>query len=593
MCGIAGFWQAGGIRVDDAQSAVRRMAGTLQHRGPDDDGVFVSPESGVALSFRRLAIIELSPRGHQPMASPKGQYHLVFNGEIYNHRELRRDLEAQGITFVGRSDTEALTASFQVWVIEETLRRAVGMFAIAAWDATRQRLTMARDRIGIKPLHVYCEAGYVSFGSELKTVAAGPKSQRRLKDDAAREFAAMLHVPGPRSIWRDVMKMPPGTLLELSDPTQPPPAPRAYWSIVSVAQSGRPGGHVLREEDIPATIENVLSLAVSSHLESDVPLRAFLSGGIDSTTVVALMREHFNRPIKTFTIRFDDPVHDKGVHAEAVASRLGTDHTTISIVGSDALDLIPQLVEVYDELFADASQLPRILVSAAARRHMTVGLTGDGGDELFAGYNRYLYGKHMLERLSRLPKLIRQGFCAMINVGPFGFIDRAFQQLQRLPGSVQERRVEEKIRKLGALPMLSRSIDRYQRLVSTGLVPIGEQALPVSGAIAQAFEQVMPDATRLDRMLLADQLSYLPDNKMTKVDRASMSVGLEARAPLLDHRVVKLSWQLPERWLVRNGVGQVALRHIANKYVPQKLLDRPKTGFSVPLAAWLRGPLRP
>ena len=572
---------------------MRRMADTIQHRGPDDSGVFVEPAAGIALGFRRLAILDLTPLGHQPMASPSRRFQVVFNGELYNHHELRRDLEAAGIRFVGRSDTEALVAGFDEWGINETLRRANGMFAIAAWDGKEHRLTLARDRIGIKPLHVYHEPGYVSFGSELKALAAGPRFARRLNEEVVREYAALLYVPGPRTIWRDVIKLPPGTLLEIADPTQSLPSPQPYWSMVAAARNGRLGGHVLREAEIPAAVEGVLSEAVRSHLESDVPLGAFLSGGIDSTTVVALMRQESSRPVRTFTIRFDDPVHDEAAHAEAVAAHLGTEHTTIAIAGSDALDLIPGLVDVYDEPFADASQLPSLLVSAAARRHVTVVLTGDGGDELFAGYNRYLYGQRTLERLDRLPRLVRHGLSRVIDSAPSGSIDRAYGLAQRMPGSKQERLVEEKVRKLSRLLVLNTPVERYQRLVSTGLVPSGERELPTSFAIAEAFGSSFPNATLLDRMLLSDQLAYLPDNQMTKVDRASMAVGLEARVPLLDHRVAELAWKLPAHWLVRGGVGKWALRHVAYKHVPRALLDRPKTGFSVPLAGWLRGPLRP
>lgn len=592
MCGFAGFWQAEGIRVQDAVMALRRMTDSIRHRGPDDDGEFVEPTAGVALGFRRLAILDLTPLGHQPMASPSQRFHMVFNGEIYNHHELRRELAATGVRFAGRSDTEALVAGFDVWGIDVTLRKAAGMFAIAVWDATERRLTLARDRIGIKPLYVYHEAGYISFGSELKALANGPKFQRRLNEQAALEYASLLYVPGPRTILQHVSKLPAGTLLEVEDPWLPLPPSRAYWSLVHVARAGRLGGHTLPEAEAPAAIEHALTEAVRSHLESDVPLGAFLSGGIDSTTVVSLMRRESARPVRTFTVQFDDPVHDEAQHAEAIAAHLGTEHTTIPVNGDAALELIPGLADVYDEPFADASQLPTLLVSAAARRHVTVVLTGDGGDELFAGYNRYLYGQRVLERLDRVPRPIRLALSRLVELVPGGMIDRAVGFGARVAGGARERLVEEKARKLGRLLALDSPVARYQRLVSTGLALNSASPAPPALAIGQAFGDVGAAGTLLDRMLLADQLSYLPDNQMTKVDRASMAVGLEARVPLLDHRLVELAWRLPSSWLTRHGVGKWALRHVAYQHVPRALLDRPKTGFSVPLARWLRGPLQ-
>ncbi len=598
MCGIAGFWRAGGVRPDEGEELVQRMADAMVHRGPDDAGTFVDAEAGLALGFRRLAILDLTPLGHQPMRSPNGRFVVVFNGEIYNHRSMRGELERAGVEFRGRSDTEVLCAGLEQWGVAATLERAAGMFAIAAWDRARQTLILARDRIGIKPLYVRAEQGTVAFGSELKVLHAGPGASRTLDRDALTDYLSLLYVPGPRTIWQNVRKLTPGTWMEITDPAAPLPEARAYWSLSQVAQAGRLGGTVVPESDAAALVESVLRESVRSHLESDVPLGAFLSGGIDSSTVVALMQEVSSSSVRTFTVQFDDPVHDEAAHAEAVARHLGTDHLTIPISGADALDLVPRLPQIYDEPFADASQLPSLLVSEAARRHVTVVLTGDGGDELFAGYNRYLYGLRTLERVDVVPSPLRAALARMIDAAPAGSIDNGVAHAGRvLPAARQLRLAEQKARKLSKLLRGATPAERYHGLVSS--VPGGRGAQRTAAgsvttpwALRHAFAELSADASLLDRMLLADQLGYLPDNQMTKVDRASMAVSLEARVPLLDHRVIELAWQLPTSWLLRGGASKWALRHALYRRVPQALIDRPKTGFTVPLASWLRGPLR-
>jgi asparagine synthase (glutamine-hydrolysing) len=594
MCGFAGFWQAGGVRHDEGIDAVRRMSETIVHRGPDDAGEFIAASDGVALGFRRLAIIDLTPNGHQPMASPSGRWHLVFNGEIYNHHELRAALQAEGVIFRGRSDTEVLCAGFEVWGVQRTLERAAGMFGIAAWDSVQRMLVLARDRIGIKPVYVYAESGYVAFGSELQAVAAGPRFRRALDAEVLSAYCDLLYVPAPRTIWEGLEKLTPGSWLEIADPAAPLPAPRRYWSVEAIARAGRIGGRTIAEEEAVPALERVLGDAVRQHLESDVPLGAFLSGGIDSTSVVALMQANSTRPVRTFTIRFDDPVHDESADAEQVARVLGTDHTTIPLAGDDALDLVPRLPHLYDEPFADASQLPSLLVSQAARRHVTVVLTGDGGDELFAGYNRYRFGVQSFARARVMPGALRGALARLIEAAPAGSIDGAMRGVGAVvPASRRLRLVEEKARKLARLLRGGDDASRYLGLVSTtNHRPGHTEAGRLPLALQRAFRELPEGASLLDRMLLADQLGYLPDNQMTKVDRASMAVSLEARVPILDHRVVELAWQLPARALIRDGVSKWALRQVAYARIPQALLDRPKTGFTVPLARWLRGPLR-
>jgi asparagine synthase (glutamine-hydrolysing) len=592
MCGIAGFWQAGGMRDDAARTALEAMTRCIAHRGPDDEGMYIDAERGVALGFRRLAIIDLTPLGHQPMQSPQGRYWITFNGEIYNHHELRNELVNAGIRFRGRSDTEVLCAGLEVWGIRATFERAAGMFGVAIWDTQERALTLVRDRIGIKPLYVASVNGVVSWGSELKSIMTGPRSDRTIDTDALSEFTSLLYFPGPRTVFRHVTKLPPGSMLTVRDPSQPLASCERYWNVEEVAQRGRLGGHALDAEEGQARLDDLLQKVTAEHLESDVPLGAFLSGGIDSSLVVALMTKVSRAPVKTYTIAFDSAEHDESAHAEAVARHLGTDHVTIPLRGSDALDDVAGLADWYDEPFADSSQLPSLLVCRAARRHVTVVLTGDGGDELFAGYNRYRYGAGLFPRLDRVPGAVRSTMGSVLGALPAAGIEAVYGVARALPlGVPEERLVADKTRKLGRLLSAADDEARYLLLLSAER-PEGVTAAPKPWAFDRAFRKPAP-ATLLDRMLLADQLGYLPDNQMTKVDRASMAASLEARVPLLDHRVIELSWQLPVESLLAGGRSKAPLRHELYKHVPRTLIDRPKTGFSVPLAQWLRGPLRP
>lgn len=593
MCGIAGFWQAGGLREETARSALEAMTRCISHRGPDDDGVFVDAECGIALGFRRLAIIDLTPLGHQPMRSPRGRYWLTFNGEIYNHHELRSELVRTGVRFRGRSDTEVLCAGLEVWGIRETFTKAAGMFGVAIWDTQERQLTLVRDRIGIKPLYVASVNGVVSWGSELKSIMMAPRFDRALDTDAMAEYSSLMYFPGPRTVFRHVTKLPPGSLLTVRDPSQPLPAPEVYWSVEEAAQRGRLGGHILPAQEGQAKLDALLQKVTAEHLESDVPLGAFLSGGIDSSLVVALMTKVSRKPVKTYTIAFDSAEHDESAHAEAVAHHLGTDHLTIPLRGADALDEVAGLAEWYDEPFADSSQLPSLLVCRAARRHVTVVLTGDGGDELFAGYNRYRYGVGLFPRLDRIPGAVRAALGSALGAVPAAGVEALYGAARALPlGVPEERLVAEKTRKLGRLLSAADDESRYRLLLSAEGPGSSNKGVPEPWAFRRAFTKRGP-ATLLDRMLLADQFGYLTDNQMTKMDRASMAASLEARVPLLDHRVVELSWQLPVQSLLADGQSKAPLRNELYKHVPRALIDRPKTGFSVPLAQWLRGPLRP
>lgn len=592
MCGIAGFWQSGGLPEESARTALKAMTQCIAHRGPDDEGHFVDARQGVALGFRRLAILDLTPLGHQPMRSPQGRFWMTFNGEIYNHHELRRELVKAGVQFRGRSDTEVLCAGLEVWGIRETFRRAAGMFGVAIWDAETATLTLVRDRIGIKPVYVSAANGVVSWASELKSIIAAPRFSSPLDEAAIGEYASLMYIPGPRTVFSRVVKLPPGGILTIRSANAPLPEPERFWSVLDAADEGRLSGHAFSLDEAQAKLEKLLLQVTEEHLESDVPLGAFLSGGIDSSLVVALMSQVSTSKVKTYTIAFDSAEHDESAHAEAVARHLDTEHLTIPLRGADALDEVSALVESYDEPFADSSQLPSLLVCRAARRHVTVVLTGDGGDELFAGYNRYRYGERLFPKLDRIPRMVRQATARLLRSLPDAALEGAYNFARHLPlGLPAERLIAGKVRKLERLLSATDDRTRYQLLTVTERTH-GIKAPPVPAALAEAFTRTT-SASLLDRMLLTDQLGYLVDNQLTKVDRASSAASLEARVPLLDHRIIELSWKFPTDALLAGGQSKAPLRKILYQHVPRALIDRPKTGFSVPLVAWLRGPLRP
>jgi asparagine synthase (glutamine-hydrolysing) len=569
------------------------MADAIVHRGPDDSGVWVDSPAGIALGFRRLAIVDLSEQGHQPMRSASGRYIIVFNGEVYNHRSLRRELETYGRGFRGHSDTEVILAAFEQWGIERATRRFVGMFAIALWDVSRQELSLIRDRLGIKPLFVYHHNGLVSFGSELKALFAGPEFDRILDTAALTSYLRYLYVPAPQSIFRHAFKLLPGHILTIADPTAPLPPSVPFWSAEAAARDGQmaqfPGG----DDEAVAELETLLTDAVRLRMQADVPLGALLSGGIDSSTVVALMQASADRPVKTFTIGFDQRDFNEALHARAVANHLGTDHTDLHLTGEDALAVVPRLAEMFDEPLADPSQIPTFLVCELARREVTVALTGDGGDELFGGYNRYIQGERLIAGFERWPSVLRRfSASGLTSVSPRTW-NRMRDTLRPVfPAAARTRLLGEKMHKLGGLLRAGSTQGMYRSLLSAWQDP---QDLVVGGRAAGDPDGVLESDAALglmERMMLADQTSYLPDDLLAKVDRASMAVSLEARVPILDHRVVELSWRLPRKYKVRDGRGKWILREILYKHVPRALVDREKMGFSVPLAQWLAGPLR-
>ena len=593
MCGLTGFFSKSNRGPDEMRAIASRMADAIVHRGPDDNGVWVDSTAGIALGFRRLAIVDLSAQGHQPMRSRSGRYIIVFNGEVYNHRSLRRELESDGCGFRGHSDTEVILAAFEHWGIERATRRFVGMFAIAVWDVSRQELSLIRDRLGIKPLFVYHRDGLVSFGSELKALLAGPEFDRTLDTSALTSYLRYLYVPAPQSIFRHAFKLLPGHILTIADPTAPLPASIPFWSAETAASDGQAAQFSGGDEEAVAELEALLTDAVRLRMQADVPLGALLSGGIDSSTVVALMQTSADRPVKTFTIGFDQHEFDEATHARAVAKHLGTDHTEIRLSGADALAVIPRLAEMFDEPLADPSQIPTFLVCELARREVTVALTGDGGDELFGGYNRYIQGERLIAGIERWPSLLRRfSASGLTSVSPRTW-NRVRDTLKPVfPAAGRTRHLGEKMHKLGDLLRAESTPGMYRSLLSAWQDP---EHLVVGGVAAGNRDSALDSDTQLalmERMMLADQTSYLPDDLLAKVDRASMAVSLEARVPMLDHRVVELSWRLPRKFKVRDGRGKWILRKILYKHVPPALIDREKMGFSVPLAQWLAGPLK-
>jgi len=570
------------------------MIAPIVHRGPDDSGVCVDEQAGLAFGFRRLAIVDLSANGHQPMWSPSRRFVMVFNGQVYNFKDLRGELEQYGYRFRGHSDTEVILAAFERWGIHEGVRRFVGMFAIAVWDAHRRELSLFRDRIGKKPLYVYSEPGLITFGSELKALLAGPSFDRSIDRTALASYLRYLYVPAPKSIFQRAIKLPPGHILTVSDPKVALPPPQPYWSLREVVLAGLAKPFPGSDAEAIDELDALLADAVRCRLYADVPLGALLSGGIDSSAVVALMQEMTTQPVKTYTIGFAEEEFDEAPHAARVARHLGTDHTELLLTGEGARAVIPRLPEIFDEPLADPSQLPTFLVSQLARQHVTVALSGDGGDELFAGYNRYLYGTRVLSGVNRLPRGVRRLVAAGIGSVPQPTWDRLHRVTTALlPGVSNQHLPGERMHKLGNLMRAASVGDMYRALLSAWQQP--DSLLVDRGAIEDPNRGILDGgqpAHLLDRMMLVDQLTYLPDDLLAKVDRASMAVSLEVRTPLLDHRVVEFSWRLAHSLKVRGSLGKWALRQVLYRRLPRHLVERPKMGFSVPIDRWLRGPLR-
>ncbi len=594
MCGIAGFLgPAPGRTPDDARVALEAMGQAIRHRGPDDAGVWCDVEAGVGLVHRRLSIVDLSAAGHQPMLSASGRYVLIFNGEIYNHLELRDQLADAAPAWRGHSDTETILAGFEAWGLEATLRRSVGMFALAAWDRQERELTLARDRLGEKPLYYGWQGDVLLFGSELKALRAHPAFVAPVDRDALPLLLRHNCIAAPRTIYRGIAKLVPGSLLTVA-PGRRDVAPRRYWDLREVVARGLAQPFRGTADEAVDELEALLGRAVRGQMMSDVPLGAFLSGGIDSSAVVALMQAGSSRPVRTFTIGVPYAQYQEAEHARAVARHLGTDHTELEVTAQQALDVIPRLPELYDEPFADSSQIPTFLVAQMTRRDVTVSLSGDAGDELFGGYNRYVLARSLWSRFQRVPRPLRAGLGrAVTGVDPATW-SRLLGPLQpRLPGGLAQANVGDKLHKAADVMGARSADDLYRHLVSHWLEPT--RLLP--GATEPDTVLTTPDLQpRTDgfihRMMALDLLAYLPDDILVKVDRAAMGVSLETRVPMLDHRVVEFAWTLPLEYKLRDGVGKWPLRQLLYRHVPRELIERPKMGFGIPIDAWLRGPLR-
>ncbi len=593
MCGIAGFLASG--RLGDSPSeVVQGMSDAILHRGPDAGGNWVDADAGVALGHRRLSILDLSPEGSQPMVSHSGRLVTVFNGEIYNWRELRAELDdARAPSWRGHSDTEVMLEALEEWGIDGALRRFVGMFAFALWDRRDRRLTLARDRLGEKPLYYGVSNGTLLFGSELKALRAHPSFAAAIDRNALTLLLRHNYIPAPYSIYQGVRKLLPGTFLTLSK-GRLDAAPTPYWSVGAVTEAGQRQPFAGSDAEAVDELERLLRRAVGQQMVADVPLGAFLSGGVDSSAVVALMQAQSSVPVRTFTIGFHEKAYNEAKYAKIIAQHLGTDHTELYVTPQQALDVIPRLPQLYDEPFADSSQIPTFLISQLTRQHVTVSLSGDAADELFGGYNRYVLTRNVWSRLSLLPVDLRRILSrAVLAVSPRGINALATVLQPFLPSVAQAGWSGDKLHK-GASVLTSSSVDElYRGLVSHWSDPamlVLHAHEPPTMLTEPTLQPRLSDP--IERMMALDLLTYLPDDILTKVDRAAMGVSLETRVPFLDHRVVEFACQLPLRMKLRDGLGKWALRNVLYRHVPREMIERPKHGFGVPIDSWLRGPLR-
>lgn len=632
MCGITGFWEVPIRSEGELNETARNMANAIAHRGPDDSGVWSDAQAGIALGHQRLSIIDLSPAGHQPMVSSSGRFVIAFNGEIYNHLELRTELDNssnsrdhQGVVggklkWRGRSDTETLLAGFECWGVAATLVKTVGMFSIVLWDVQQRTLHLARDRFGEKPLYYGWTGSRARnafvFGSELKALRAFPGFVNPVCRGALAQYMRFTYVPAPRSIYQGIYKLEPGCLISIKgaaplvaplQPLRPPVVHESltftrWWSLADVAQLG---AHNLITNKIDAidALDQRLSDAVKLQSLADVPLGAFLSGGVDSSTIVALMHKQANSPVKTFTVAFEDTRFDESPYARSVAKHLGTDHTELFVTAAEAQEVIAQLPITYDEPFADSSQIPTYLVCHTARKHVSVALSGDAGDELFGGYNRYFWGSRIWAKLAWMPYPVRQALGAAISAMPVAGWDALGLSVNALlPNFHGIKNAGDKAHKLALRLRVVRELDDlYKSLVSEWQDPAqvvrgenGSSVLEPSNLLSDALPNsgLSGVAKSPLRMMYQDSMTYLPDDILCKVDRAAMASSLETRVPFLDHRVAELAWQLPLGMKIMDGQGKWPLRQVLYKHVPRELIERPKAGFGIPVGQWLRGPLR-
>lgn len=589
MCGIAGFVNPScNLSGPELEELAAKMAATLRHRGPDDQGVWADPSSGVALGHRRLAIQDLSSEGHQPMHSADGRYTLSFNGEVYNFHQLRSQLESAGHTFRGHSDTEVMLAAFCEYGIEAAVQKFIGMFSLALWDRQQRCLYLARDPAGEKPLYYGWNRGVFLFGSELKALRAFPHFAPDVDSKALGLYMRYSYIPAPHSIFQNIFKLPPGSILKIDArqfESRETPAPEPYWSLWSAVDRGLSHPFEGNETAAIEQLTELLNHSVATQMVADVPIGAFLSGGVDSSVVVALMQAQSRRPIKTFSIGFADAEYDEAPFARAVAKHLGTQHTELYVHPATLLEVVPRLPQIYDEPFADTSHIPTILLSELARKQVTVCLSGDGGDELFGGYSLYRKTEQLWKSMQRIPAPTRERAAMALSMAAGIAL-----QLQNQGG--REPRLLKRLLRLSGLLRSSSDFELYDSLTAH-CRNLGEwmPGQEVHGNSTSDAWRALPDL--LHRMMFQDFVRYLPDEVLVKVDRAAMSVSLETRIPLLDRRIIEFAWSLPIVFKQRRRQTKWLLRQVLYRYVPRKLVDRPKEGFAAPVEEWLRGELRP
>ncbi len=598
MCGIAGF-VAPPASGEQLECVTRRMSDCIRHRGPDDSGVWIDGDAGIALGHRRLSIIDLSPEGHQPMFSASGRFVLIFNGEIYNYEQIRRELDqARGvIAWRGHSDTEVALAAFERWGVRASIERFNGMFALALWDRSDRTLYLSRDRLGEKPLFYGWMGDTFLFGSELKALRKHPAWNGRINRGALALYMRHNYVPAPYSIYEEIAKLPAGGLLTLAWGNGAPgrePTIERYWSARDVIERAAAHQFDGSEADAVEALDTLLRDAVSLRMHADVPLGAFLSGGIDSSAIVALMQAQSSRPVRTFSIGNTVEKYDEAPYAKAIAAHLGTDHTELYVTPEDGLAVIPRLPSMYDEPFADSSQIPTFLVSSLARRHVTVSLSGDGGDELFGGYNRYFWCRKIWRSVGWVPRPVRAAVASGLRAVPPRRWDSVVGRMAPLlPARFPVRRIGDNAHKLAGILAVRTPMEMYRGLVTHWEDPSAVVSASAEPETALTDQRQWPRTGNLTRHMMAmDLVTYLPDDILVKIDRASMAVSLEARVPFLDHRVVELASSLPLSMKVRGDTGKFLLRQLLFRYVPRTLVERPKMGFGVPIDVWLRGPLR-
>jgi asparagine synthase (glutamine-hydrolysing) len=580
MCGIAGFFKGPTLNAEKQRSLLQKMSATIHHRGPDSSGEWTDPDAHIALAHRRLSILDLSPAGHQPMISPSGRYVITYNGEVYNHLELRKEIDS--INWRGHSDTETLLAGFDTWGICATIKKTVGMFAMAVWDRELRELFLVRDRMGEKPLYYGWQGNTFLFGSELKPFREHPDFRNEIDRDSLTLYLRHGYINAPYSIYKGIKKLLPGTVLTLGSDCKVSeyPEPVSYWSVYDAVLEGRKNPFQGTEKEAVDELERVISQAVKGQMISDVPLGAFLSGGTDSSAIVALMQAQSSSPVKTFSIGFHEKGYDEAVYAKEVARHLGTEHTELYVTPKQAMDVIPMLPELYDEPFGDSSAIPTFLVSRLAKKQVSVSLSGDGGDELFGGYGRYESAEKFWSKISKVPYPLRQMTGSALDTAYDMFSGRYISGLK-------------KVKSLSEYLKCKGEREYYHAAVSSWRNPdeiVIKGVEPLTPLTERGTE--MSFASYTERMMFTDMLCYLPGDILTKVDRAAMGVSLETRVPLLDHRVVELSWRLPFRYKVQNGISKWALKEVLYRHVPRSIMERPKMGFGVPVDFWIKNEFR-